>query len=59
MLYLLQKLQGAKPSLAVDLDYERSSLDGYIAYTGPVLQVNGLPQKMVVMEMRSITITRK
>ena len=38
--------QGGKPSFAVDLDFGRSSLDGYITYTGPVLQVNDLLQHL-------------
>ena len=38
--------QGGKPSLATDLDFERSSLDGYVAYTGPVLQVDDLVQQL-------------
>ena len=38
--------QGGKPSLATDLDFGRSSLDGYVAYTGPVLQVDDLLQQL-------------
>ena len=34
--------QGRKPFLATDLDFGRLSLDGYIAYTEPVLQVDDL-----------------
>ena len=38
--------QDGKLSLATDLDFGRSSLDGYIAYTGPVLQVDDLLQQL-------------
>ena len=38
--------QSGKPSLATDLDFGRSPLDGYIAYTGPVLQVDDLLQQL-------------
>ena len=38
--------QDRKPSLATDLDFGRSSLDGYVAYTGPVPQVDNLLQQL-------------
>jgi len=38
--------QGRKPSLAADLDFGRSSLDGYVTYTGHVIQVDDLLQQL-------------
>ena len=38
--------QGGKPSFTVELDFGISSLDGYVTYTGPVLQVNNLLQHL-------------
>jgi len=38
--------QAGQPTLSVDLDFGRSSVDGYIANTGPVLQVDILLQQL-------------
>jgi len=32
-------IQAGQSSFAVDLDFGRSSVDGYVTYTGPVLRV--------------------
>jgi len=34
--------QGGKASLATDLDFEKASMDGYVAYYGPVQPITGL-----------------
>ena len=38
--------QGGTPSFAVDLDFGKSSVVGYVTYTGPVLEVNDLLQQL-------------
>ena len=38
--------QGGKPSFAADLDFGKSSVVGYVTYTGPVLDVNDLLQQL-------------
>ena len=38
--------QAGQPSFAVDLDFGRSSVDGYVAYTGPVQPVHELLEQL-------------
>jgi len=33
--------QGGKASLVTDLDFEKASMDGYVAYDGPVQPITG------------------
>ena len=42
----LRPTQSGKPSLATDLDFGKSSSNGYIAYTGPILRVDDLLQQL-------------
>ena len=38
--------QSGKPSFVVDLDFGRSSVDGYVAFTGSVVKVDDLLQQL-------------
>ena len=38
--------QSGKPSFVVDLDFGKSSVDGYVAFTGPVVKVDDLLQQL-------------
>jgi len=39
-------IQSGKQSFITDLDFGKSSLTGYVDYTGPVMQVEDLLQRL-------------
>ena len=43
---MVQACQGGKPSLTADLDYGKSSSSDYFPYTGPLLLLDDLLQRL-------------